>query len=1032
MTSLALLTLITEVSLDCLVFAENPDEWVADADTVVAIVPVEEGGNFLIKDLVTNTEVTAAGASISNDNDYGLQIDFGSESGNKLSISHAGSEEVLRGSGFTLDFFVKPTSATPSSYILMLNLGGIGNFGVSPSGTTSPAGQPSPNIPYFSLPSDSIYLDQARRDTKTHVDHYPVAWRLSGTPEPIIPDQWNHIIFTYNESLKRFRIWVNGVIARDEEIVRHSEQWVNLVSSLRFYENIKNASVGGVRLRKGMHEPYTPALMNVFLNQFPWQGKMVLSFDKIDPAVELPITYTATLDGVSGGVYSVTVNTRELTHLEVPMPGVTGTVRDVLVEATSGGTPVFSETMHYCDRITPEDPLVEINDDLSISKNGERIFPLMIYGVHFDEFAIVKDLGFNTLTARDPYGPAYGINSFFESRVTEYLDTAASLDLLGCVNPNLLAGRGFADKMSRYRLRDSMFFIYTADEPYNDWDGYRNKYNLTREIEAEFPQYIVVNTETHLPNANTACDIIATDPYCAPTLSTRHVTTLTKDSVRESYGMKPVWTVLGCYEDNPANEEELRNMAYLALCAGARGLGLYAWDSRNVQPARDENGNADYSVKGVIQDDNYYMNHSPNLKNATHRVFTEMKELSSIFIEANEEGAVSIDDTQISIAASIKVLDGKRYLLLANDERIEKPATLTLENPETLIALPHQLSDMQSSLNFVNGVCQVTVPALGTGLFALDGSPVAAEQTLVIEAEDYAAGIIGSGDGILHAWQAMTDSEANGGHSGDGYFIRAIPNDGYDAGSATEGARLSYPIDFIKSGTYYLHIRGKNSSTNDDEIHIGLNGLVTNLNVAIPNTGEWAWTSGTQTINIPSLGEHVLHLWMVEDGVEIDQLVLTTDSNWVPTDDKNRLSSCYLKNPNQTTSYEDWARLNEFPTDPNADSDGDGQSNFEDYIYGQQTGNTPHDEHSNFRSAVISGGVVTAKIEFNVRPSYYRVQETVYGSTSLINPQWEEIDTVSTKKLSNGDTHHTMEAKITFDESKGYRFFRLGFTERDY
>ncbi len=37
------------------------------------------------------------------------------------------------------------------------------------------------------------------------------------------------------------------------------------------------------------------------------------------------------------------------------------------------------------------------------------------------------------------------------------------------------------------------------------------------------------------------------------------------------------------------------------------------------------------------------------------------------------------------------------------------------------------------------------------------------------------------------------------------------------------------------------------------------------------------------TINIPSTGVHTVNLWMREDAVMVDKLVLTTDATYVPS-----------------------------------------------------------------------------------------------------------------------------------------------------
>jgi hypothetical protein len=52
----------------------------------------------------------------------------------------------------------------------------------------------------------------------------------------------------------------------------------------------------------------------------------------------------------------------------------------------------------------------------------------------------------------------------------------------------------------------------------------------------------------------------------------------------------------------------------------------------------------------------------------------------------------------------------------------------------------------------------------------------------------------------------------------------------------------------------------------------------------------WAWSNKTATgaaatINIAAAGYNTVNVWMDEDGVEIDKIVITTNAAYVPTGD---------------------------------------------------------------------------------------------------------------------------------------------------
>jgi len=68
-----------------------------------------------------------------------------------------------------------------------------------------------------------------------------------------------------------------------------------------------------------------------------------------------------------------------------------------------------------------------------------------------------------------------------------------------------------------------------------------------------------------------------------------------------------------------------------------------------------------------------------------------------------------------------------------------------------------------------------------------------------------------------------------------------------------------------------------------DSIHVGLNSVpVTYGGVGMstsPN-GEWNWED--TTINVNSTGAHQLHIWMREDGVRIDSIIMTNVAEFTP------------------------------------------------------------------------------------------------------------------------------------------------------
>ncbi len=88
---------------------------------------------------------------------------------------------------------------------------------------------------------------------------------------------------------------------------------------------------------------------------------------------------------------------------------------------------------------------------------------------------------------------------------------------------------------------------------------------------------------------------------------------------------------------------------------------------------------------------------------------------------------------------------------------------------------------------------------------------------------------------------------------------------------------------------HYVWIRGQGPSNKDDSLHVGLNGAAVSTADRITYfTTAWTWSKGTMDgavaqINIPSAGVHTINVWMREDGMIGDKLVLTPSAGYTPT-----------------------------------------------------------------------------------------------------------------------------------------------------
>jgi lysophospholipase L1-like esterase len=117
--------------------------------------------------------------------------------------------------------------------------------------------------------------------------------------------------------------------------------------------------------------------------------------------------------------------------------------------------------------------------------------------------------------------------------------------------------------------------------------------------------------------------------------------------------------------------------------------------------------------------------------------------------------------------------------------------------------------------------------------------------------------------------------------------VEALPNmgTGITAGYTTTSPELVYNVNFTSTGTYYVWIRGAAPSTADDSLHAGIDGTA-------PTTADeiagflpgWAWNRTTRDgtpakLIVPSPGLHTVHLWMREDGMRVDKVLLRKSSS---------------------------------------------------------------------------------------------------------------------------------------------------------
>ncbi|MCR5792645.1 MAG: glycosyl hydrolase 115 family protein [Lachnospiraceae bacterium] len=106
-------------------------------------------------------------------------------------------------------------------------------------------------------------------------------------------------------------------------------------------------------------------------------------------------------------------------------------------------------------------------------------------------------------------------------------------------------------------------------------------------------------------------------------------------------------------------------------------------------------------------------------------------------------------------------------------------------------------------------------------------------------------------------------------------------NFSYSATNANDnkGPKLNYMVDFREKGTYAVWIYTKSQSADDDSLLVSLDdGEGKVINDVKDTEGKFVWKKVT-SFDIAATGEKKVSVWMREDGISVDRIVLTKNGD---------------------------------------------------------------------------------------------------------------------------------------------------------
>ncbi|HON93347.1 MAG: discoidin domain-containing protein [Phycisphaerae bacterium] len=179
--------------------------------------------------------------------------------------------------------------------------------------------------------------------------------------------------------------------------------------------------------------------------------------------------------------------------------------------------------------------------------------------------------------------------------------------------------------------------------------------------------------------------------------------------------------------------------------------------------------------------------------------------------------------------------------------------------------------------------------AMAAEPFQQDGGP---DGLVCVEAEHYDNKV----DIGTNTWSLVTTAAGFTGADGfsGGYAMQIMPDTpaggrSVNTGYAANSPRLDFQINFVKTGIHYVWILGFGRDGNADSAHAGLNGLeIATCDRMSGWQGTYNWSRTTldgapSSFEITQTGIHTLNIYMREDGMVFDKILLTTSDAYTPT-----------------------------------------------------------------------------------------------------------------------------------------------------
>lgn len=256
-------------------------------------------------------------------------------------------------------------------------------------------------------------------------------------------------------------------------------------------------------------------------------------------------------------------------ELKFPLSGLEdGTITAKASFPLKDGRVVTSEKTYLKGKI-PREALPEMmGDDLVLRRDGKPFLPIGCYGARPEDYALLKEVGFNFVTA----GPD-GLDK---------VSQAGLLAAIGFHGDDEAYLKELGETIEACKNNPTVLCWMLADEPeYNKLDlmGIYRAYQLVHRLDPFHPAYLVITDPRGYETFGRCCDVLAVDTYPISNGTIQDVGANIARAYRVAGKDRPVWHCGQTFRwpsDRAPLPQEHRFMSYLALLEGVKGLLWYA------------------------------------------------------------------------------------------------------------------------------------------------------------------------------------------------------------------------------------------------------------------------------------------------------------------------------------------------------------------------------------------------------------------------------------------------------------------------